>query len=720
MKYSRWSAIAISTLLSFLLASAVFAGEGMWLLTQLKDVDLAGQGIELTPEEIYSPTGLSLTSAVVNLSGSSAAFVSPQGLILTNHHVAFSAIQEASLKGTDYLTQGFIASSIEEEIPAPSAIAQILTEIRDVTEEVLAAGEKIKDPLKRNRMIDLKIQAIVDSERAKGEDVDARVAELYSGGLYQLYVYKKLSDVRLVFAPPESIGDYGGEVDNWIWPRHTGDFTYLRAYVSPDGIGREYDPENVPYQPERWFKISTSDLNDGDITFILGFPGKTDRYTTSYDVRYYRDIHYPYSIDKFQETIDLIEGTADGSQQMDIKIAGRTKYLYNGMKKYKGVIAGMYADKFLEEKTAYDEALQNFVNNDRKLKKKYGKVLPGFEKYYEDKLKTLDRDRVLGSFGYGGPRPVTFANTVYLRAKEMEKPEEERDQKLTGSGFARMKMFLRFSFSNTSVPIERVLLTDVLQTAVELPADQRIKTIDKYLEEKGSVEALVSYLLDGTKMMDPQFAMPLMDMNTEEIEAIDDPIVQFVIALYPEMRARDDKDDRTHAEVKELRRQYMEMIEAKDGVAPYPDATRTIRLTTGVVQGYSPRDAVWYEPFTTLKGVIEKDTGEVPFNMPQELRQLEEQKDFGIWADPKLGDIPVAFTHICDITGGNSGSAVLNARGEMIGLAFDGNFEALLGDWKFDPEINRTISVDIRYVMFLTEKYAKANRLLDEMGLAHE
>ncbi|MFH0881645.1 MAG: S46 family peptidase [bacterium] len=706
--------IPLSVLL--VVSSSAIAKEGMWLMTQLGDLDLASQGLKVTAEQIYTPGETCLLDAIVNMGGASGAFVSPQGLILTNHHVAFSAIQRASTKGKNYLEEGFVAKSMEDELPAPGSYARIITEIRDVTAEVQAAGAKIKDPVKKRRAILKKMTELEEIERAKGEDIDATVAELYDGILYHLYVYKRFRDIRIVFAPPQSIGNYGSEIDNWMWPRHTGDFTYLRAYVSPDGVSREYSAENVPYQPKKWLKISTDNLNEGDMTFIIGFPGKTDRYASHYDVEFYRDVQYPYSIATNQILIDLIESACDTTELSRIKATGRTRWLYNGMKNNKGVLRGMYAENFLEQKRAFDNDLQAFIMSDRKLRKQYGNLLEEIGNTFKEKKSTIERERVFSLFGRSGAMPLARAYFAYETAREIEKPADQRRADWSKTETEWYKRYYRYGFVNVFEPFERALLRYTLQRANDLPADQRIKAVDDLIAAHGSIDALLEYLFDGTKMMDGSFAIPLLDATSKEIEAIDDPIIRFAVALYPEQDALHQLEETRKARQDELSRQYMEMIEAKNGL-PYPDATGTVRFTLGKVEGYSPRDAVVYKPFTTLTGVIEKNTGEEPFDMPPELGVLEKNRDFGIWEDPELKDIPVAFTHVLDITGGNSGSPAFNAKGEMIGIAFDGNFEALLGDWKFQPEINRTISVDTRYVMFLTEKFAKAQWLLDEMGV---
>jgi len=714
----------ISLLIIVSIAGIAFADEGMWTMDQLKKLDLDKKGLKIPLDELYNDDGTSLYSAIVQLvSGGSGTseFVSPNGLILTNHHVAYEAVQRASTQGTDYLTNGFLAKSTDEEIQAPGTSAYMIDEIRDVTNEVLAAGAMIKDAVKRQKAIDAKIQEITDAVEEGKEDISGRIAEMYEGAQYLLYIYKRFDDVRIVYMPPLSIGNYGGEIDNWMWPRHTGDFAYARVYVSPDGVGRKYDPENVPYHPKKWLKISTRDLNDGDFTMIMGFPGKTSRYRSSYSVRYNREYYYPDWLQKARDILNILEKVGEDSPQAKIKIAGMQKGIANYEKKYSGTVASMDKYNFLDETLKNEQDFQEFLNSDRKIRKKYGTVLDDIGSLYDELIKYKKHDDILGAFGYYiGTLPST-ASDIYYIAKEREKTDDERDPFFSEKDVARQKDRLHYDYMSFYEPAQKELLKYFLNKAILLPVNDRVKGIDEILAKNNmSVDEYVNYAFENSKINDVEYAKSLYELSSIELEQLNDPFINLVAAIYPENEASRKRNKKFNAEITALRKKYLEALSLLCKVtdqAVYPDANSSFRFTYGDVEGYKPRDAVQYEPFTTLYGAIEKDTGESPFDLPSNLKDLYLKKDFGDWIDPDLNDVPIAFLHSTDITNGNSGSPVLNAYGEMIGIAFDGNLEAMLSDWKFDPAIQRTISVDIRYVMFITEKFAGADYLLKEMGV---
>ncbi len=339
----------ISLLIIVSISGFAIADEGMWTMDQIHKLDLEKKGLKIPLVDVYNPDGTSLFNAIVNLGGGTSEFVSPNGLILTNHHVAYGAVQRASTQGTDYLTNGFLANSLDEEIQAPGSSAMIIEEIRDVTDEVLMAGAKIKNLVKRQKAIDAKTQAMTDAIEEGKEDVTARIAAMYEGQQYLLYIYKRFDDVRIVYMPPLAIGNYGADIDNWMWPRHTGDFAYARVYVSPDGVGRKYDPENVPYKPKKWLKISTRNLNDGDFTMIMGFPGRTSRYRTSYSVKFNHELFYPEWLQTAEDVLVILDQASDDSPDAAMAVAGQRKGIANYQKKWGGTVASMNKFDFLTE-----------------------------------------------------------------------------------------------------------------------------------------------------------------------------------------------------------------------------------------------------------------------------------------------------------------------------------------------------------------------------------
>ncbi|RMF07379.1 MAG: S46 family peptidase [Candidatus Neomarinimicrobiota bacterium] len=696
--------------------SWLFGKEGLWLPTQIASLPLEEEGFQITALDIYNPEGVSLKDAIVNLGGGTAEFVSPDGLLLTNHHVAYGAVQRASTRGKDYLTNGFLAATREEELPAPGTTARILLRAEDVTDRVLDQLERNLSPLDRERQIKAHIQALREEVESEGEDLEARIAGMYSGREYWLFVYRRFDDVRVVYMPPLAIGNYGAEIDNWMWPRHSGDFAFLRVYATPEGRGREYDPANVPYHPQTYLKMSTHDLDPGDVTFILGYPGHTNRYRTSYAVRYNLERAYPRTLREFRLVMDLLDSVSMGNHIAELKVAGRKKGLANYLKKTQGMQEAMERAGFLAEKQQFEQDLTAFLQSRRKWRKRYGDVLPALEEHYRALAARDPRDHVLDLFGWLGGTLAANANGIVYTVMEREKPVAERDPDFNEKDVQRRVERLRYSYYSYYEPAEEALLTWVLTESQRLPTGMRIAPLDDLIREQGTPAQAAAYLVENTTLDSLPLVQAWYQASSEDLRQSEDPLLQLALHLYPLLEEHRRWAETWNAEMKDLRQQYISAVEQFRRRPIYPDANGTLRFTYGRVAGYSPRDAVRYEPQTTLKGVIEKDTGVEPFNLPPALRDLETRKDFGDWIDPELEDVPVAFTHQCDITNGNSGSPVLNAWGELVGIAFDLNYEALLADWRYDENLERTISVDIRYVLFVTQKFAGAERILTELG----
>lgn len=708
--------IIVTLTLLICISLTVKAEEGMWLLDQIKNLELAERGLKIDAARIYSPDRPCIVNAVVKL-GATAEIVSPDGLVLTNHHVAFRAVQRASTKGTDLISSGFLARTRAEEIEAPGYSAYILEYQKEVTAD-FTRFNRIKDSNKREQAIKRKIKGITDKIEAGKTDISAEVKKMFEGKRYILFVHKRFDDVRVVYVPPSSIGNYGGEIDNWMWPRHTGDFSFMRIYMAPDGSGRKYDRNNIPYKAKYWLKVATEGLNEGDFTFILGYPGTTRRYFTSNTVDEYLNHRYPYRIKLFGETIKLLQSFETDSLKARMKVAGFIKMLNNGLKNYQGNVEGMKRGHFLQKKRDYEKQLMAFLQKNEKLNNQYGDVLKKIEQEYEVKAQTRNRDDVLYLFNRLSGTLIGTAAEIYETAREREKPDSLRDPSFSERDVKRQVSRLGFGYMSYYEPADKALLKRTLMLAADLPADSRIKGLEDILSSgPEAVDSFLDQAYRTSRLKDVEFAKSLFKKSVKELEALKDPFIRLALKLYPEMEAMKQQNEKFDAVISALRGKYIEALTAWKGKELYPDANSTIRFGYGAVAGYTPRDAVSYAPFTTLKGVLEKDTGTPPFDMPAGLKELYEKKDFGRWAHTGLKDIPVCFTHKVDSTGGNSGSPVLNARGELVGILFDGNYEALTGDWQYDDDIQRSISVDMRYVMFVTEKLAKAYHLLEEMGI---
>ena len=707
-------------LFAFLLSAALLAQEGMWLLNQIDQLNLDKKGLEISTSAIYNKDKPALYNAVVQIGGGTGSFVSPDGLIITNHHVAFGALQRASTAETDYLSNGFTAKSRIEEIQAPGYRALLLDQMDDVTLDVLKAAKGITDPIAKEKAINVKVTEMTDAIEKGKDDVLARVAEMYNGKQYMLFVYKEIKDIRIVYAPPLSIGKFGGEIDNWMWPRHTGDFSFLRAYVAPDGKGAEYAADNVPFKPKVWLKVAKEPLKDGDFTFIVGFPGFTTRYRSSNSVEWNFNYNYPFSIKNFQDIINIMDEQTKGNPEGELKVASFRAGLSNGLKNYQGKVDGFEKTNFLQKKLDFEKDFVNWANGNPTTKEKYANLIKKEKEQYIVLENTRERDNVFGIFqGLAGTQ-LSVANLLYTVAKEMDKPESEREPGFSEKDISEIGDNMQYNYSNYFEPVDKALLVRALKIAKELPKDQQIKELDYIINNPSkSIEQFVDEAVKTSKLNDAEYAKSLLNKSSAELEATKDPFILLSAKLYPLSEEIRKANEVFAANVADIRKQYIDALYEWKGSGLYPDANGTMRFTSGPIKGYAPEDAVSYYPFTSLKGVIDKNTGKEPFDVPAGLTDLYKKKDFGKWADPVTKDVPVAFLHQCDITGGNSGSPVMNAKGEIIGVAFDGNYEAMLSDWQYDLDIQRTISVDIRYVLFVTEKFGKAGFILDEMGVAH-
>ncbi len=712
----RLFSVALFVLLS---VGSIYSQEGMWMLNQIKNLDLENKGLEIGVDDIYNPQKPALYNAVIQLGGGTASFVSPEGLIVTNHHVAYTAIQRASSEKNDYLKNGFLAKTRTDEIQAPGYVARLLLEMKDVTNEITSSVKDAADPQERSKKINETIQVMTDKLEEGKPDIQALVSEMYNGKEYYLFVYRTFKDVRLTYAPPESIGKFGGDTDNWMWPRHTGDFTFMRVYCAPDGTGREFNAENIPYKPKVWLRVSKTDLDDGDITFIIGFPGFTTRYRSSTSVDWNMNENYPFAIKNFNEIIGIMDELTKNSEEGRIKVASLRYGLSNTRKNFEGKLEGMIKTNYLQKKIDFEKEFINWVDKNAERKVKYGSIYSDEKKYYDVLEKTKDKNNILGLFGGLAGTPLSTAIQIYNLVKEIEKPEKERQPGITGATLDRVKEQIPFAFANYFEPVDKAMMSRAIRMAKALPANQKINGLAYVIESEKTPEAIVEEYWQNSKMSDPEFAASIVGKTSAELEALNDPFIKMAAALYPELEETATQGEYFSAGVISIRKIYLDALYEWKGSTMYPDANGTMRFTYGNVRGYSPADAVWYYPFTTLRGVIQKEKNEDPFDVPDRLHELYNKHDFGNYADPDLEQVPVAFTHMGDITGGNSGSPVMNARGELIGLAFDGNYEAMISDWQYDAELQRVISVDIRYVLFITEKFGNAGFILDEIGVKH-
>ena len=531
--------------LLLLLFAKSYGQEGMWLLSQLDQLDLNEKGLAIPVSTVYNENSTSLFNAVIQLDGGTASFVSPEGLIITNHHVAFAALQRSSTVSTDYLENGFLAKNRQDELQAPGYTANLLLNMKDVTSEVTSVAKDIPDPVEKDKKINEKISAMTDSVEKGKDDIHARVAEMYDGRQYILFVNKEFKDIRLVYSPPLSIGNFGGETDNWMWPRHTGDFSFMRVYVSPDGTGKDYSKDNVPYKPKVWLKVSNAPLKEGDFNFIIGYPGMTTRYRTSTSVKWNEDYNYPFDIANFSQAIDIMDELTKNDPAGKLKVADFEKGLANAMKNYEGKLEGMLKSNFLQRKLNFEREFLNWANSDPERKAKYGDLLEKEKDQYKPIAKTRERDNVINVLQSLAGSQLGIASIVYSTVKEMEKPKSEQEPGFNQKMIDETIENLKFTFDNYYEPVDKALFMRALKMADTLPQDQRIHALDYLFNDKSrTIEQFADSAFSSSKLNNVEYIKGLFKKSSKELAVLNDPFMNMEIALYPvEGRTAKDQPD---------------------------------------------------------------------------------------------------------------------------------------------------------------------------------
>lgn len=694
------------------------ADEGMYPISELYKLNLKAKGLKIDPKAIYNPNGIGLIDAVVQLSGCTGSFVSKDGLIITNHHCAFGAVQAASTKDNDYITNGFLAKTREAEIQARGISARILESYKDVSKDVLSVLNDKMDLADRTKAIEKKIRELVADAEKKYTGKRAEVSEMFAGKTYVLFLSTVLRDVRLVYVPPRSIGEFGGENDNWVWPRHTGDFSYLRAYAAPDGGPAEYSANNVPYHPKTFLKVNPAGVDEGDFAFILGYPGRTFRHRTSHYLAYEESVRMPYVANLYDWQISTMEAIGKNDRAIALKHDARIKGLANTMKNYRGKLLGMKRLHLTDNKQGEEKLLQQFIDSDAQRKTQYGTVLEEIGKVYLEMTDRGTSELVLDNLR-SSSQLLSYGFTMYESAIEMQKPDMDRLPAYTERNLANTKQNLKAGLRNYYEPTDKAFLKHVVMQALDLPENQRIDVIEKQF--RGRTEQEIDQTIDQayaqSKLTDENVLLTSFGKPVAELQQLRDPFIaaaQMMYATYQKLR---ETRQRREGALSKLSALLVDVKQQYQKTSFIPDANSTLRFTFGRIKGYSPVDATYYKPITTLTGVIEKSTGNDPYATPQKVLDLYKAKDFGRYKNAKLKDVPVAILYDMDTTGGNSGSPVLNAKGELIGVNFDRAYEATINDYAWSESYSRSIAVDIRYVLWVTEKVGGATHILKELGL---
>ena len=702
-------------------AVSAVAKEGMFTPDQLPAIapDLREAPLALDPDKLADLTAFPM-AAVVSLGGCSASFVSPKGLVVTNHHCARGSVQFHSKPERNYLEDGFLAATMAEELPAPpGSRAYVTTGVEDVTERVAGGLDPALPPRERYELMEDRRKALTKAcESDPGHR--CRVSGFFGGLQYKLIKYLEIRDVRLVYAPADAIGRYGGDIDNWRWPRHTGDFAFYRAYVSPEGAPADHSPDNVPFEPVHHLAVSAAGLDDGDFVMALGYPGGTSRYARHVTVENLFEREYPRSVARSRERIAVIESAAPEGSDLRIRYTGQLAGLNNGMKNREGQLEGARRQRLVERRAQRDASLDAWiagVDDNVALAEAIRNYDALARENAAESRRYYHYDAARGSQLFG------TARRLYRLAREKEKPDAEREpgyQERDRRSFRQRLSRLDRRYHPT---VDKALWMHALGGYLAQPAAYRVAAFDDALGLTTDVdEAAVSSILDRcyaeTVLEDAETRLALMDAAPEAIEQHDDPFLRLAVAVFDSDMEREEAGKTRSGRGNLLRPQYMQAIidwQRSEGHTTYPDANGTLRVTYGTVLGGSPMDGLIYEPFTRLEGILEKDSGVAPFNAPAKLLERARAEDYGTYRLDSIGSVPVNFLSDLDSTGGNSGSPTLNANGELVGLLFDGTLESVVSDWDFNPRTTRTIHVDTRYMLWVMEKIDAADRLIDEM-----
>lgn len=708
-------------MLALIINVSLFADEGMWLLKHLKkmnEADMQAKGLSLSADDIYNINKSSLKDAIVSLGGfCTGEIISPRGLMLTNHHCAYGSIQFHSSVENDYLTNGFWAKSYDEELPNADLTASILDYMEDVTNIVLEGVEEGITVTERRNLVSRNIKALQEKYDEKYKPLGKRVdiKEFFEGSEYYLFVYTVYKDVRLVGAPPSAIGKFGGDTDNWMWPRHTGDFSLYRIYTDEEGNPAEYSEDNIPLKPKHFLPISIQGVEEDSYAMIMGFPGSTDRYLSSYGIQQALEIDQPSRVKIRGKKLELMKQDMNASDAVRIQYASKYARVSNYWKYFQGQQRGLKRLKVYDQKLALENQFKQWVE-DNGQQEIYGDVLSRMEKAYNEMSKVKKAQVYFFEAGLGIELVgLALRHNQLLNLYKSDAPQEKIDATI-----ASLQEAAKSFFKDYNQPTDRKVSAAMLQMYAEDIEKEQQPEIFNTIRKK--------YKNDFAKYVDKTFSKSIF-ADAEKLEKFyakpsakaleKDPIMDLTLSFYNHyLNQISPVFNSNAAELADAKRLFIQALRIiNEDKNYYPDANSSIRLTYGTVGSYNPADAVHYDYVTTIDGIFEKeDPTNDEFIVPKGLKDLYEKKDFGMYAD-KNGNLIVNFISNNDITGGNSGSPVINAKGHLIGCAFDGNWEAMSGDIAFEPELQRTISVDARYILFIIDKYAGADNLLEEMTI---
>ncbi|MDJ0879837.1 MAG: S46 family peptidase [Halieaceae bacterium] len=707
--------------------------EGMWQPHQLPQIadELKSLGLELDPASMTDLTEFPL-NAIVSLGGCSASFVSPEGLVITNHHCAYGSISYNSTEENNILANGFLAENLADELPArPGSRVYVTVAMDEVTDRVKAGLTDQMDGRERYKAIEDAEKALV-AECEKDEGHRCEVYSFYGGLNYYLIKQLAIRDVRIVYTPAESIGKFGGDIDNWMWPRHTGDFAFYRAYVDKDGQPADYSEDNVPFEPKHYLRVAKQGPKEDEFIMLAGYPGTTNRYRLATEVENRFAWYYPTMQTLLAEWSQTIADATADNKDAELKYASLVAGLNNYSKNFGGMLAGYARSDLLERKRELESSLQAWIAGDESREARYASTLADLQALIAERQATQERDLVLRYMDRSAM--LSAARRLYRLSVENEKPDAEREPGYQERDLTRFTQSMQSIERNFEASVDQAIWTYFLKRYLALPEDQRIASFDAFLGDASSDEELeqkLTAMYAATSLSDTDARLALIGKDRSVFEDSDDPFIQLAVAIFDDMMAIEEKDKTRTGRFQVLRPQYMELLIAyydELGRPVYPDANSSLRVTYGTVKGYTPpagtieapadgndgKDS--YTAFTTLRGIDAKYTGEDPFDSPQRQLELIKDKAYGSYGDKTLDSVPVNFLGTLDITGGNSGSATMNGKGEFVGMVFDTTYESINSDWEFSAN-TRSIHVDVAYILWVMENIDGADKLLQELGV---
>ncbi|MDA3820240.1 MAG: S46 family peptidase [Candidatus Delongbacteria bacterium] len=723
-----------SVLLAILFAFITFAkaDEGMWIpghISKMNYTDMQKLGLKLSPEEIYSINNSSIKDAIFQLVGESGQgfctgeMVSDKGLLFTNHHCGYEAIANLSSTETNYLDDGYWSKSLNEEIPVPGVSVTRVVRIDDVTEQVLKDISFDTKESERDKLINKRISEIEEKAEADNH-YEAKVKEMYMGGEYYLFVYEEFGDVRFVAAPPSSIGKFGGDTDNWMWPRHTGDFSIFRVYMGKDGNPTdEYQEDNVPYKPLHHLPISIKGVKEGDFTMIMGFPGQTERYLPSYGMEYKMNSFDPTAVEMLGTKLAVMKKFMDKDNELKLELADEYASLANAHKMFKGEALNLKQTDAIQRREKLQQEFKTWVNANKTRKAKYGDILTNLKDLYSD-FEPVTEDLVAVSLGLLQSSDKIMYVQQYKTLKKLLENKKDNEDKIKNT-IERLKNKLDEHYENYHPEMDKEILRNLLKAYVNyIDADRQPEFFTAYLPDEynadnieGSIDEFVEDVYENSIFTSKERITEFLEKpKPKTMEK--DPMVIFYESLMSSVMGSQMSYLSLMNDINVYERKFIQGLrEFQPDKKFYPDANSTLRMTYGTVQSYDPADAVHYKEITYIDGIIEKrDPNDEEFQVPEKLVELYKAKDYGRYAD-HTGNLPVCFISDNDITGGNSGSPILNGNGELVGLAFDGNWEWLCSNLIYNSELQRTINVDARYVLWVIEKIGGADNIIAELDI---